>query len=471
VVVKMRQLLLLRQSLRSIRFSSYSVSSEATVSHDWPNPPVSAENVDITIAGGGLVGSAMALAFASSPIFKNHKIILLESQSKLPKVSKDQPYSNRVCALNAQSINLFQTLGAWDLMKSIRVQEVARMQVWDACSESLITFDRDNQDSLAYIVENDVIQSSLLERLKQFNIEIRLNSKVKEFEYEENSIRIKLQDDKINLRTGLLIAADGYQSSIREMAQISTMQWNYDQFGIVATLQLADNMPDNVVAWQRFLPTGPIACLPLSNTHSSLVWTVPKTMHTTLLKLSDEQFVDEVNKAFTSDMYKQNAVISITERIRTYWQQVIPVSPTFPQYPPTIINIEPQSRAAFPLSLLNANQYVRPRLVLVGDSAHRIHPMAGQGVNMGFADVECLVKILEEAIRNGADFSSLTYLVDYERQHQAQCLARLLSIDSLNRLYSTKFLPIVALRSVGLSFVNEFSPFKKFFAQQASSSS
>jgi 2-polyprenyl-6-methoxyphenol hydroxylase-like FAD-dependent oxidoreductase len=168
------------------------------------------------------------ILLASSPIFKNHKIILLESQSKLPKVSKDQPYSNRVCALNAQSINLFQTLGAWDLMKSIRVQEVARMQVeffflhyykkqnklnlfiflflvWDACSESLITFDRDNQDSLAYIVENDVIQSSLLERLKQFNVEIRLNSKVKEFEYEENSIRIKLQDDKINLRTGLLV--------------------------------------------------------------------------------------------------------------------------------------------------------------------------------------------------------------------------------------------------------------------------
>jgi hypothetical protein len=144
-VVKMRQLLLFRQSLRSVRFSSYSVSSGATVSHDWPNPPVPAENVDITIAGGGLVGSATALAFgknlfysiiffyrillAVSPIFKNHKIVLLESQSKLPKVSKNQPYSNRVCALNSQSINLFQALGAWDLMKSIRVQKVARMQV------------------------------------------------------------------------------------------------------------------------------------------------------------------------------------------------------------------------------------------------------------------------------------------------------------------------------------------------------
>jgi hypothetical protein len=159
----MRQLLLLRRSLISIRFSSYSVSSEGTIAHDWPNPPVPAENVDITIAGGGLVGSAMALAFgtniifliwfidksllASSPIFKNHKIVLLESQSKLPKVSKNQPYSNRVCALNSQSINLFQSiylikpfptnktlfllseLGAWDLMKSIRSQKVARMQV------------------------------------------------------------------------------------------------------------------------------------------------------------------------------------------------------------------------------------------------------------------------------------------------------------------------------------------------------
>ncbi|CAF3485544.1 unnamed protein product [Rotaria socialis] len=437
----MRQLLLLRRSLIAVRFSSYSTSSKTTISHDLPNTSIPTENVDIIIAGGGLVGSAMALAFASSPIFKNHKIALLESQSKLPKVSKNQSYSNRVCALNAQSINLFEKLGTWDLMKSIRVQKVSRMQ------------------------------SCLLERLKQFNIEPRLNSRVKSFENEENSIRIKLQDEKINLRTGLLIAADGYQSSIREMARIPTMQWNYDQFGIVATLQLADNMPDNIVAWQRFLPTGPVACLPLSNTHSSLVWTVPKSMHKTLMNLSDEQFVDEVNKAFTSDVYKQNGIISITERLRSYWQQVIPVSSTLLQYPPVIINIQPKSRAAFPLSLLNSNQYVAPRLVLVGDSAHRIHPMAGQGVNMGFGDIVCLMKILEQAVRDGADFSSLTYLVDYERQRQLQCLARLLSIDSLNRLYSTKFSPIVALRSVGLSFVNEFSPLKKFFAKQAAYSS
>ncbi|CAF3615897.1 unnamed protein product [Rotaria sordida] len=423
----MRQLLLLRRSLISVRFSSYSVSPQATISHDEPNSPAFAENVDITIAGGGLVGSAMALAFASSPVFKNHKIVLLESQSKLPQVSKNKPYSNRVFALNAQSISLFE-------------------------------------------IENDVIQSCLLERLKQFHVEPRLNSKVKHFEYEENSIRIKLQDEKINLRTRLLIAADGYQSSIREMARISTMQWDYNQFGIVATLQLADNMPDNVVAWQRFLPTGPIACLPLSNTHSSLVWTVPKSMHKEIMKLSDEQFVDAINKAFTSDTYKHSGVISITERIRSYWQQVIPASPTVLQYPPVIINVEPRSRAAFPLTLLNANQYVRPRLVLIGDSAHRIHPMAGQGVNMGFCDVLCLFNILEQAVRDGADFSSLIYLVDYERQRQLQCLTRLLSIDSLNRLYSTNFSPVVALRSIGLSFVNEFSPLKKFFEKQAASS-
>ncbi|CAF3390922.1 unnamed protein product [Rotaria sp. Silwood1] len=455
----MRQLLLLRRSLISVRFSSYSVSPQATIAHDGPNPPTLTENVDITIAGGGLVGSAMALAFASSPLFKSHKIVLLESQSKLPQVSKNKPYSNRVCALNAQSINLFQKLGAWDLMKSIH---------------SVIAFDQEHQpdnDSLAYIVENDLIQSCLLDRLKQFNIEPRLNSKVKNFEYEENSIRIQLQDEKINLRTGLLIAADGYQSSIREMARISTMQWDYSQYGVVATLQLADNMPDNVVAWQRFLPTGPIACLPLSNTHSSLVWTVPKSMHKTLMQLSDEQFVDEINKAFTSDAHKQNGIISITERIRSYWQQLIPVSPTTFQYPPVVINIEPRSRAAFPLTLLNANQYARPRLVLIGDSAHRIHPMAGQGVNMGFGDVLCLINILEQAVRDGADFNSLTYLVDYERQRQLQCLARLLSIDSLNRLYSTNFSPTVALRSVGLSFVNEFLPLKKFFAKQAASRS
>ena len=159
--ISMRQLLVfLGRSSKSVRFASYSVSPKATISHDWPNPPVPAENVDITIAGGGLVGSAVALAFgkepsflyfqsifrlAVSPMFKNHRIILLESQSKLPKVSKNHPYSNRVCALNSQSIRLFESkysssmknpihslcseLGAWDLMQAIRVQKVVRMQV------------------------------------------------------------------------------------------------------------------------------------------------------------------------------------------------------------------------------------------------------------------------------------------------------------------------------------------------------
>lgn len=114
--------------------------------------------------------------------------------------------------------------------------------VWDACSESLITFDQESEDSLAYIVENDVIQSCLLERLKDFNVELRLNSRVKQFQYAKDSIQIKLQDEKTSLQTGLLIAADGYQSSIREIAGISTIKWDYDQFGIVATLQLADNV-------------------------------------------------------------------------------------------------------------------------------------------------------------------------------------------------------------------------------------
>lgn len=449
------------------RFSTVSFGPSATI-----ELPTSPEYVDITIAGGGLVGSAMALALVSSPLLQNHRVVLLESQQKLPNVSSAQPFSNRVCALNTQSVNLFRKLGAWDLMRKIRVQKVSRMQVWDACSESMIHFDQINSNddnSLAFIVENDVIQSCLLERLKQLNVEPRLTSKVKEFRSETDGIRVELQNEKTPLQTKLLIAADGYLSTIRDAAGITTMQWDYNQVGIVATLQFAENIENNV-AWQRFLPTGPIACLPLSKTHSSLVWTVPTSMRERLLKMSNEEFVAEVNRAFTSEIHKQDSIVSLTDRFRSFWSQIVPTASTIPQFPPTVVNIEPKSRAAFPLSLLNANQYVRPRLVLVGDSAHRIHPMAGQGVNMGFADVQCLVEVLERAVRDGADFSSMTYLVDYERQRQIQSLTRLLSIDSLNRLYSTSFSPIVALRSVGLSFVNEFSPLKKFFAKQAAQS-
>ncbi|CAF1231499.1 unnamed protein product [Didymodactylos carnosus] len=463
--MKMKNLLVKRLSLICYR-SFQTTCPTFTVPPTITSPSLNSitDDVDIAIAGGGLVGSAMALALASSPAFQNRKILLLESQSKLPQiVSKTQPYSNRVYALSPGTIDLFQKLGAFELMKSIRVQKVA---------QSLISFDQSlNNDPLAYIVENDVIQYAILERLKALNIQPLLNSKIKQFEYDkvnQNSVLLHFEN-RSSIRTKLLIASDGYQSTIRELAKISTMKWDYDQFGIVATVQLADDTFDNVVAWQRFLPTGPIALLPLSNTHSSLVWTVPKRLHKKLMSLPAEQFVDEMNKAFTSDVYKRPGVISLTERLRSYWHQALPETnyTTIRQLPPVLINIEPNSRAAFPLSLLNANQYVRPRLALIGDSAHRIHPMAGQGVNMGFTDVQCLTEILESAVRDGADYGSLMYLINYERKRQSNVMAKLISIDSLNRLYSTNFIPLVALRSVGLSFVNEFPSFKNFFAKRA----
>ncbi len=167
----MRQLLLLRRSLIFVRFSSYSVSSGATVSHDWPNPPVPAENVDITIAGGGLVGSAMALAFgklfsflisfiyishlAASPLFKNHKIVLLESQSKLPKVSKNQPYSNRVCALNAQSINLFQSKYFYT-KKKIRLFFLL-IRTWCMGSNEIYTCSKSSSNAgrISFLLQNE----------------------------------------------------------------------------------------------------------------------------------------------------------------------------------------------------------------------------------------------------------------------------------------------------------------------------
>ncbi|CAF0870520.1 unnamed protein product [Didymodactylos carnosus] len=406
--MKMKNLLVKRLSLICYR-SFQTTCPTFTVPPTITSPSLNSitDDVDIAIAGGGLVGSAMALALASSPAFQNRKILLLESQSKLPQiVSKTQPYSNRVYALSPGTIDLFQKLGAFELMKSIRVQKVA---------QSLISFDQSlNNDPLAYIVENDVIQYAILERLKALNIQPLLNSKIKQFEYDkvnQNSVLLHFEN-RSSIRTKLLIASDGYQSTIRELAKISTMKWDYDQFGIVATVQLADD---------------------------------------------------------TSDVYKRPGVISLTERLRSYWHQALPETnyTTIRQLPPVLINIEPNSRAAFPLSLLNANQYVRPRLALIGDSAHRIHPMAGQGVNMGFTDVQCLTEILESAVRDGADYGSLMYLINYERKRQSNVMAKLISIDSLNRLYSTNFIPLVALRSVGLSFVNEFPSFKNFFAKRA----
>ncbi|XP_076047851.1 ubiquinone biosynthesis protein COQ6, mitochondrial isoform X3 [Oratosquilla oratoria] len=381
---------------------------------------------DIVIAGGGMVGFAMANAIGQSSRMSNHSILMLEGAPN-KSWSLPEEYSNRVCALSQHTQKLFSRLGVWDEIMSMRAHPVRRMQVWEACSEAMIALQHnDMNEEVAHLVENDVIVHALKQRLPP-HVKVEYGSKIASYELPTESkerVSISLEEGK-TITTDFLIGADGAKSKVRDALGTKYLTWEYDQIGIVATVELSEPC-ENTVAWQRFLPTGPVALLP---------W--------------DE---NELNQS--------------VENLHGRWMDMLEA--VFPggtgdsrQLPPSIKAIVPNSRAGFPLGLGHALHYVGPRVALIGDAAHRVHPLAGQGVNLGFGDVACLTQTLEEAVLEGGDIGDELHLFKYESERQKKNLALMASVDGLYRLYTTKLTPIVLLRSLGLSAVNAFTPLKK----------
>ncbi|KAJ8290479.1 hypothetical protein GJAV_G00013370 [Gymnothorax javanicus] len=265
---------------------------------------------DIIISGGGMVGTAMACSLGMDPNLEGKKILLLEAGNRKVMDKVPESYSTRVSSINTGSATLLSGLGAWDHILNMRCKPYQRMQVWDACSDALITFDKENlEDEMAYIVENDVIVSALTKQLETLpdHVKIQYRSRVVKYvwpmSYQEAGsipwVQVQLANGE-TLQTKLLIGADGPNSVVRKEAGIPTVKWNYDQSAVVAVLHLSEPTENNV-AWQRFLPTGPIAMLPLSDTMSSLVWSTSHRRAEELLELDEESFVDAINSAFWSN--------------------------------------------------------------------------------------------------------------------------------------------------------------------------
>ncbi|XP_064105628.1 LOW QUALITY PROTEIN: ubiquinone biosynthesis monooxygenase COQ6, mitochondrial-like [Macrobrachium nipponense] len=423
---------------------------------------------DIVISGGGMVGFAMACCLGQSSRLSDRKILLLEGAPK-----KDwhipEEFGNRVCALNRNTQDLFTKLGVWDAMTSMRVQAIRRMQVWEACSEAMICFEENPEEGcLAHIVENDVILEAIKSKIPD-QVKVEYSSKVEGYSLPTDTsamVEINLEGGR-SISADLLIGADGAKSLVRQAMGTQYLSWDYDQMGIVATLKLSEAQ-ENTVAWQRFLPTGPVALLPLSHNRSSLVWSTTKEQAKSLLRLSEEDFTDALNRAIWDESASDPVVQKIHERWMNLLNTVAPGQGSdYRQLPPGIGGIVSNSRGAFPLGLGHAVHYVRPRVVLIGDAAHRVHPLAGQGVNLGFGDVSCLLTTLENSVINGSDIGDERELYRYESQRQKHNIATMASIDGLYRLYSTKALPFVLARSLGLSTVNVIPFVKNFFMRHA----
>ncbi|XP_041943118.1 ubiquinone biosynthesis monooxygenase COQ6, mitochondrial [Alosa sapidissima] len=435
------------------------------------------EVYDIIISGGGMVGTAMACSLGMDANLEGKKILLLEAGHKKEMDKPPETYSTRVSSISPGSATLLSGLGAWDHVMNMRCKPYQRMQVWDACSDALITFEKENlQEEMAYIVENDIIVAALTKQLQTLtnNVDVRYKTKVVKYNWpkcyqmaDSNPwVQVSLASGEV-LQTKLLIGADGPNSMVCREAGIPKVKWNYDQSAVVAVLQLSEPTENNV-AWQRFLPTGPIALLPLSNTESSLVWSTSHQHAEDLLAQDEESFVDAINSAFWNNDNHTELTETAGSMFRTALSVLMPSEGSTRQLPPSVAGVSPKSRVMFPLGLGHASEYIRHRTALVGDAAHRVHPLAGQGANLGFGDVACLTQILSQAAFDGKDVGDMQHLLEYETDRQRHNLPMMTAIDLLKRLYSVNNVPVVLLRMFGLQATNSLPLLKEQIMAYAS---
>ncbi|XP_015778771.1 PREDICTED: ubiquinone biosynthesis monooxygenase COQ6, mitochondrial-like [Acropora digitifera] len=392
---------------------------------------------DITIVGGGMVGASLACALGLEKSLDGHKILLLEAA---PNKTQDinSTYSNRVSNITPGSKNLLESIGTWDHICSTRCKPFQRMQVWDACSDAYISFDPSKEFGnssldIGYIVENPVTIAALQKQLEELDSRVNifygtklknliLPSIARDLDAEEvNHPWAKLElENGTTLHSRLVVGADGPQSLVRKQAKMDYLSWNYDQSGVVATLQLEEVFHETV--YFMVLP--------------NFKW---------------EDF--ERNPLVDQATRTTHLLASVLQQ----WTK----ADLGPQSPPNVSGVEKGSRAMFPYGFGHATEYVRPRLALIGDAAHRVHPLAGQGVNLGFGDVACLRDVLSEAAKEGRDIGGLEHLLTYETRRQQSVVPMITAIDFLKRLYSTSNpLPVLA-RTVGLIATNTLAPLKE----------
>ncbi|KAF9977102.1 putative ubiquinone biosynthesis monooxygenase [Actinomortierella ambigua] len=535
-------------------FRSFTAAAHAPASPSEVAP----ERYDVVIVGGGIAGSALACALASSKIASTQKIALIEASDMSHHIDKWHPvpheYSNRVSSLAPRSVQFLKRIGVWDELDPSRIGACEAMQVWDGVSGSRIVFDaadstnalhpkvtsflqehvfggaspsspsssqddtaakadqptnstQDSRPVLAWMTENLHVQYGLRKQMlahqeRGVALDVFDRTKVLDIHtmhYTEPASTttatgaktaatdlsdwpvIQLDNGKA-IQARLLIGADGVNSPVRSFAKIESLGWDYGQFGLVATLKIDPSTcsmrrQGEGIAWQRFLPTGPIALLPLNDGLASLVWSTTPKLAQELKKLPPQAFCALVNAGFSATPAELNylyrnigadgqPLVDFEKEIE--WRSSVaekealadPKRAAETPRPPKVVDVQANTRAPFPLRFRNSNSYVEDRVALVGDAAHTVHPLAGQGLNQGLADVECLARVIEQSLRSGSDIGNIHSLTPYSSERFLPNLAMLGTVDKLQKLYSTDFAPVVWARSWGLSAVDQLGPLK-----------
>ncbi len=456
-------MMLIRLSLKPFGSVKYQIRRLATQA----NSSLSPHNFsDVVIIGGGPAGLSLGAALTKTTSLK---VTLLEggSLSKVKQLPVNAP-NNRVISLTPQSIQFLTNIGAWDYIAQERIKNYNHITAYDGVSGSKVQFDR---PEIATMIEIQNIQAALLNFIESNNsgrFDVRDESKVNKISLAENGWPVVELENGDHVTSRVLIGADGANSPVRKFAGIESRGWEYNKWGVVATFELEyEDFKSH--AFQRFLPTGPIALLPLYDKFVSIVWSTTPEISKWLVSLDSKDFVSMVNAAFTLDtsdlnyLY-QNDNANIQEEVN--WRRS--VMKDLDNYPPEVLSLIDKSRARFPMKMKHADTYVGDRIALVGDAAHSTHPLAGQGLNMGIGDAESLAKSLSIASKRGLDIGSELALQPYWSERYPQNHVLLGVVDKLHKLYTTDFPPVVALRSIGLDAVNNLPWIKQFFINNVS---
>ncbi|WP_075184866.1 UbiH/UbiF/VisC/COQ6 family ubiquinone biosynthesis hydroxylase [Teredinibacter haidensis] len=407
---------------------------------------MSDQHYDLVIVGGGMVGALLAASIAQHSATAHLNIAVIEARAE-PEFFSGEQFDPRVVALSRKSKGLLDSLGVWGAIREARACAYGAMEIWDAEGTGNIQFYASDvhEASLGHIIENSVVVNVLREYLRtQSSVTLLDGWRVTHFEHAENKNTLSIchkTESSATLSCDLVIAADGAHSELREMAGLKTREWDYGHTAIVTTV--CTEKPHEYCCWQRFSQQGPIAFLPMqvdsvppaSAHHSSLVWSVKTGIAEELMALEDAKFCQRLGRAFE---YRLGAVEHTAKRF------------------------------AIPLRQRHAVDYICPGLALIGDAAHTIHPLAGQGANLGFYDVQALADEIVRACQRNIPLSEDSILRRFQRARKSHNLSAMLLMEGFKRLFSTDDPAIRWARNVGMSLVNKQALLKRQLAKLAS---
>lgn len=375
-------------------------------------------NYDVCVVGGGMVGAATAIGLAKMGL----SVAVLEAQ--IPEsYAPEQGPDLRASAINHHSEQLLETLGAWQDLQTMRMCPFKRMAVWEAANaRTQFNCDDIQHSHLGHIVENRLIQLALLNQFAAFpNIDL-IHGRPERLQQSESSCTVTIDNHQI-LSCTLLVGADGGMSNVRQWLNIGQQGWQYQQHAMGINIEMADHSQQDIT-WQAFHPSGPRAFLPLYNGFASLVWYDSAARIAQLKKLNHDKLKAEIVEAFPAQLGDFSVL----------------------------------AKASFPLTRMHANQYVKGNAVLVGDAAHTINPLAGQGVNLGFKDVSALLDALQSWNKCRSDL--IHRLAEYEANRRKQNLLMMSTMDVIYAMFSNDFAPLKLLRNAGLALADKAGPLK-----------